>query len=208
MSTAALTHEEHEHPTPKRAYKFGMIIFLLSEAMLFAGLIGGYIVLRVIGVGGEWPPAGAPDINVNFANLSVLNIVMLVNTAILISSSFTFHWAESSVKKGGLGLMWMFITIVFGTIFLSVQAYEWWHLHHEGLWFNTFGIYGSCFFVMTGFHGLHVFIGLLMIAWCFVKQLFTKSITAENHILMENTGLYWHFVDIVWVFLFAILYII
>lgn len=208
MSTATLTHDDPHHPTPKSAYKFGMVVFLLSEAMLFAGLIGGYIVLRMSGVSGEWPPAGAPDINVDFANLSVLNIVMLVNSAILIASSFTYHAAEASIKKGGLGLVWLLVTLLFGSIFLSVQAYEWIHLHHQGLWFNTFGIYGSCFFVMTGFHGLHVFVGLLLIAWVFLKQLFTRSITAENHILLENVGLYWHFVDVVWIFLFTILYIL
>jgi len=209
MSSAAITHEPSAHSdTVHATAKFGMIIFLISEAMLFAGLIGGYIVLRMSTVS-DWPPAGAPDIGVNFANLTLLNVVMIVNTVILIASSFTLHASEVAIiKKGKTGLGWLLLTLVLGTIFLSVQAWEWAHLHHEGLWFDTFGVYGATFFVITGFHGLHVFVGLLLILWCFLRQLFTRCFSAERHASLANVSLYWHFVDVVWVIVYVALYMI
>jgi cytochrome c oxidase subunit III len=209
MSTAVLTHGEHagRAKAPPEVCRFGMITFLFSEAMLFGGLIGGYIVLR-LARGEPWPPAGAPDIGVQWP-LSSLNLVMIGNTIVLLGSSFLFHGAESAIKKKGKsGLFWLFATVVAGSIFLSVQAWEWNHLHHEGLWFDKHGIYGSCFFVMTGFHGAHVFIGILLISWCFLRQLFTRYYRPGRTTSLDNVGLYWHFVDVVWIFLFTILYVI
>lgn len=210
MSTAAQAipaNPEDSHLAEHSTAKFGMIMFLISEAMLFAGLIAGYIVLRASTVG-DWPPAGSPDIGLQFPP-TMLNIVMIVNSIILISSSFTLHAAEVSIiKKGKSGLGWMLLTLLLGTIFLSVQAWEWAHLHHEGLWFNTFGVYGSSFFVITGFHGLHVAVGLLLIWWCFFKQLFTRCYTPQKHASLANTSLYWHFVDVVWIIVYVSLYVI
>jgi heme/copper-type cytochrome/quinol oxidase subunit 3 len=137
-----------------------MLVFLASEAMLFAGLIGGYIVLRIAQGPGAWPPPGAPEIGVKLPP-TFLNLVMITNTVILLASSVTYHWGEVRMRKGGSGLIGYGLTALFGTIFLGVQAWEWMHLKHEGMWFNSYGIYGSCFFTMTGFHGLHVFLGLL-----------------------------------------------
>jgi len=205
MSTAALNHEPELSASPATC-KFGMIMFLASEAMLFGGLIGAYIVLRLAQP--VWPPAGAPDIGITWP-LSSLNMVMIVNSLILIGSSFLFHASEVSIKKHGKsGLGWLMATIVAGSIFLGVQAWEWMHLYHEGLWFNTHGVYGSCFFVMTGFHGLHVFIGVMLITWVFLRQLFTRCYHPEETTSLDNVGMYWHFVDVVWVFLYVILYVI
>jgi cytochrome c oxidase subunit 3 len=212
MSTATLSHDAHDahagHASaPPATCRFGMIMFLASEAMLFAGLIGGYIVLR-LSRNEPWPPAGAPDIGVQWP-LTGLNIVMIVNSLILISSSFFYHFAEASIKKHGKsGLLWLLVTIVAGRIFLGVQAWEWVHLHHEGLWFNTYGIYGSCFFVMTGFHGMHVLIGIGLIVWVFLRQLFLRCYKPGHTASLDNVGLYWHFVDGVWIFLYTILYVI
>ncbi len=209
MSTAAVTPEAvTQHDATHATAKFGMIMFLISEAMLFAGLIGAYIVLR-ISTPSDWPPVGAPDIGLNFASPTLLNIVMIANTCILIGSSFALHASEVSIiKKGKSGLGWMLLTLIMGTIFLSVQAWEWAHLHHEGMWFNTYGIYGATFFVITGFHGLHVFVGLLLILWCFLRQLFFRSFTPASHASLANTSLYWHFVDVVWVVVYVALYVI
>ena len=105
---------------------------------------------------------------------------MIANTFVLVGSSFLFHNAESAIKKKGKsGLFWLFATIVAGSIFLSVQAWEWNHLHHEGLWFDKHGIYGSCFFVMTGFHGAHVFIGILLIRGAFYAS-FSRAIIGRD----------------------------
>lgn len=198
MSTSTATLDSVHPGTHASAStaKFGMIIFLISEGMLFAGLIGAYIVMRLSE--GVWPPEGAPALPV---------LLTGINTVFLIASSVTYHFAESAVQKGKSGLGLLFVTIVLGTIFLCIQAYEWTHLYHEGLWFNTWGTYGSSFFVMTGFHGAHVLIGVLLIIWCFLKQALTRCYTPTNHISLQNVALYWHFVDVVWLFLFAIVYL-
>ena len=205
MSTAAIAHDSHGHEgAPPAVAKFGMIMFLLSEAMLFAGLLGGYFVLRWSEVGfpwqagHAWPPyAGIPHLPVFLTS---------INTIFLLASSVTFHFAEGSVMKGKSGLGWLLITIALGSLFVGIQCYEWWHLHHEGLWFNTGGVYGSSFFVITGFHGLHVAIGVLLILWCFLRQLFTRCFTPSHHPALANVALYWHFVDVVWIVVLTLLY--
>ena len=174
-----------------------MTIFLASEAMLFAGLIAGYIVLRLSSP--AWPPS--PD-------LPKLPILLTgINTVFLIASSFTYHAAEVAVKKGKKGTAWLFLTVLLGSLFLCIQAYEWYHMHHEGLWFNTGGVYGSSFFVLTGFHGLHVLVGVLMIAWALIRQL-GGAYTAQSHTYLILAGMYWHFVDVVWLFLYSVLYLV
>jgi cytochrome c oxidase subunit III len=177
-----------------------MFTFLASEAMLFSGLICGYMVLRG-GAGAGWQ---MPEALKNAETM----IKTIIATICLISSSFTMHFAESRLikrAKGGIGLL--LLTIVLGSLFLTNQALEWANLHGEGFWFNTAGIMGSCFFVLTGFHGLHVFIGVLLLISTLFRAL-TGHITPQRHGFLECVGLYWHFVDIVWVFLFSILYIL
>ena len=196
MSTAALPAHETPHAPPRTAI-FGMTLFLASEAMLFAGLIAGYIVLRLSSP--AWPPS--PD-------LPKLPVVLTgINTVFLIASSFTYHAAEVAVKKGKKGTAWLFLTVLLGSLFLCIQAYEWYHMHHEGLWFNTGGAYGSSFFVLTGFHGLHVLVGVLMIAWALIRQL-GGAYTAQSHTYLILAGMYWHFVDVVWLFLYSVLYLV
>ena len=202
MSTAVLNHDQpagHASAPPATA-KFGMIMFLASEAMLFAGLIGGYIVLRLSMP--QWP--------LPLEDGRVVHLPWLltgINTVFLVTSSFTLHFAEVQVKKGKSGLPLIFVTILLGSLFVGIQCYEWWHLHHEGLWFNSGGVYGSSIFLMTGFHGVHVFVGVLLILWCFLRQVFTRCFTPAHHVALENISLYWHFVDVVWLFLFAIVYL-
>ncbi len=199
MSTAALTaHDDSpDHRASQRTAVFGMTIFLASEAMLFAGLIAGYIVLRLSSP--AWPPS--PDL----PKLPVL--LTGINTVFLIASSFAFHAAEVAVKKGKSGVAWLLVTVLLGSLFVGVQAYEWYHMHHEGLWFNQGGAYGATFFVLTGFHGLHVIIGVLMIAWALIRQL-GGAYTAQSHTYLILAGMYWHFVDVVWLFLYSVLYLV
>jgi len=196
MSTAALAAHDAPHNPPKLAI-FGMTMFLASEAMLFAGLIGGYVVLRLSSP--AWPPS--PE----YPKLPVL--LTGINTVFLITSSFTYHFAEGAVKKGKSGLFWLGVTVLLGSLFLAIQAYEWTHLYHEGLWFNKGGVYGSSFFLLTGFHGAHVAIGVLMILFAFFRQL-GGAYTAQNHTYLILAGMYWHFVDVVWIFLYSVLYLI
>jgi len=217
MSTATLTSPGHLTASaggPRFTLpKFGMLVFLASEAMLFAGLIGGYIVLRLAQGPGNWPPPGAPEIGVRIPP-TFLNWVMIANTIILLSSSLTFHWGEVRMRKGGSGLIGYGLTALLGAFFLGVQAWEWHHLKEEGMWFDSYGTYGSCFFTMTGFHGLHVFLGLLGVLWATARaglrqmKLFSGQAPNPSHTFEELTGYYWHFVDVVWIFLYSILYVL
>jgi cytochrome c oxidase subunit 3 len=185
--------------------RFGMIIFLASEAMLFAGLIAAYMILGLPQMlAGNWPPA------VDGPALPKLPILMTtINTILLVLSSGTYHMAEVFIKKNNRALcnLWLLASIVLGSVFLIIQAYEWYHLKHDGLWFGTGGVYGSNFFILTGFHGLHVLVGVLLLTYSLLRGLL-GHFSADNHVFMENAGLYWHFVDVVWIFVYLIIYII
>jgi cytochrome c oxidase subunit III len=199
MDAAAVS--PHELPVPKpNLVRFGMITFLASEAMLFAGLIGGYIVLRS-GAGSGWQmPESLKDPDTM--------VKTIIATFLLLSSSFTLHFSELKIlkgKKGGKRLLGA--TIILGALFLTNQVLEWNHLYHSGFWFNQDGIMGSCFFVLTGFHGMHVLIGVLLLVSSLL-QVTGHKVQNGHHGFLECTGLYWHFVDIVWVFLFLILYVL
>ena len=104
-------------------------------------------------------------------------------------------------------MLWLMVTIVLGSIFVGVQCFEWSHLHHEGLWFNKGGVYGSSFFLMTGFHGAHVTIGIVMLLTLFTMSM-TGRLPTERSKAVEMVGLYWHFVDIVWIVIFTLVYLI
>jgi cytochrome c oxidase subunit 3 len=192
----------HAPPTDPKICKLGMIIFLCSEALLFSGLISAYLVCRQ--AAGCWPPNLGDGIELP----PMPKLLTGINTVILVASSFVYHFAEEAVKKGKSGAGWMLGAALMGATFVGVQCVEWTELYHEGLWFNKGGVYGSSFFTLTGFHGAHVCIGVLLILWCFYLQVTKRFFTAERHVALMNVGLYWHFVDVVWVFLYTILYLI
>ena len=200
MSASAIAIDSVPHKVGPNVVRFGMLTFLASEAMLFSGLICGYMVLRA-GAGSAWQmPEGLKG--------GFVLIKTIAATACLLASSFPLHFSESRLINGTRhGKLLLVLTILLGTLFLSNQADEWKNLFHEGFWFNTAGIMGSCFFVLTGFHGCHVAIGVLLLITSLIRA-FTGKITPHKHGFLECTGLYWHFVDIVWVFLFTILYIL
>ena len=188
----------------KHLAKFGMLTFLASEAMLFAGLIAAYIVVRT-SAGAGYRPEGAPYLPW---------VLTGFNTIILISSSVTCVFAEKRIARGLRPTAWLLITAILGATFVSIQGKEWFNLFHEHMWFNSAGelhetghIYSSTFFVLTGFHGAHVVIGVLLLLVSTIKSFFGQF-KPTRHTFMECTALYWHFVDIVWVFLFTILYLI
>ena len=177
--------------------KLGIWLFLASEIMFFTGLIGAYIVLRFLNIA-TWPhPA------------SVLNIPLTgINTFILVCSSMTFVLGLASIQKGyqeGLQVG-MFLTIVLGMTFLGVQMTEYRELVHDGFTISS-SIFGSCFFTLTGFHGAHVFAGVIWLIVVFFKSL-SGRYTPEEYAGVELAGLYWHFVDLVWIILFTILYLV
>lgn len=176
--------------------KLGMWLFLCSEIMFFAGLIGSYIVLRFGSL--TWPHPGE-KLNIPLTGL---------NTFVLICSSVTmvkaFAWAQvgnqSKIRKH------LFLTLLFGLLFLSIQAIEYHKLLHHGL-HPQGNLYGTCFYVLTGFHGCHVLGGVISIFVLWVRSLF-GHFTREKHAPIELVGLYWHFVDLVWIILFTIVYLI
>jgi NADH dehydrogenase len=173
--------------------KFGMWVFLASEVMFFTGLIGGYIVVR--NAMPTWPHP--TDLN--------LGLVASM-TFILIMSSMTLVLGLSGVQAGKQGKFKLFLglTILFGAVFVGLQAVEWNHfLHHHLPKDDKFWAF---FYTLTGFHGAHVSLGVIALIAIFVQALRGKY-SAAKHNAVEVTGLYWHFVDLVWIILFTILYL-
>ena len=177
--------------------KLGMWLFLASEVMFFTGLIGSYIVLRQAQP--SWP---APS--------TVLNIPLTAfNTFILICSSATLVKGLSSAQEGDQEGMQvgLFLTVLLGATFLMIQAHEYHELLHEKHFTPAASIFGACFFTMTGFHGMHVLVGVICMFVVFIKSL-RGAYTKTEYRGIEVVGLYWHFVDLVWIILFTILYLI
>ncbi len=178
--------------------KFAIWLFLASEIMFFTGLIGAYIVLRFQNMA-SWPDPA-----------TVLNIPLTgFNTFILICSSMTLVMGLASIQRGykeGLHVG-LFLTVLLGSLFLAIQYHEYQELIHHKEFTISSSIFGSCFFTLTGFHGAHVFAGVVWLAVIFIKSLYGKY-TPEEYAGVELAGLYWHFVDLVWIILFTILYLV
>nr|WP_304529355.1 heme-copper oxidase subunit III [Chroococcidiopsis sp. CCALA 051] len=174
---------------------FGLVMFLIAEGMIFMGMFGAYLAYR--STLPSWPPEGTPELEL---------LLPGVNTIILISSSFVMHNADTAIKKNDVTGMrtWMAITAAMGIIFLSGQIYEYSHLEF-GLKTNLFA---SAFYVLTGFHGLHVTVGVLAILAVLWRSRRANHYSQEHHFGVEAAELYWHFVDVVWIVLFGLLYLL
>ena len=134
----------------------------------------------------------------------------LWNTLILLSSSFTVHIAHMGILDGNKKKfnLWLGLTVLLGIIFVFVQVYEYYEAYaHFGLTLNS-GIYGSTFFMLTGFHGFHVFMGMTMLLIMWLRSTRGGHFTADDHFGFEAASWYWHFVDVVWAFLFLFIYIL
>ena len=185
--------------------KLGMWVFLLSEVMFFSSLIGAYIILRFANPE-QW---AEPN--------EVLNVPLTgFNTFMLICSSVTMVKAFAAIEHGDqAGLRkWLIATIVLGAAFVGIQVYEYIKLAEHGFVPAAAGyaaeggpLYGSTFYTMTGFHGAHVTIGVLALIFTAVKA-FRGKYSATDYGGVEIMGLYWHFVDLVWIILFTIVYLI
>lgn len=194
-----MNHASDHPPSPfpgVKTTKFAMWLFLASEVMFFSGLIAAYIVLRLSNA--SWPVVS-----------EILNVPLVAgNTFILLVSSFTMVRALAAVEDGNANAMRLnlYATAGLGIVFLSIQAIEWSALIGEGTTVST-DLFGSVFFTLTGFHGLHVLGGVLALVFTISKAL-RGRFTQNDHGGVELMGLYWHFVDVVWIFLFTILYLI
>jgi cytochrome c oxidase subunit III len=186
---------DYDSGPPVHRGKFAIWLFLATEIMFFTGLIGTYIVLRMGTT--VWPdPANRLDVPVT-----------ALNTFFLICSSGTMVKAVEMAmqgKKNGL-LLWLGLTILIGSTFVGIQAYEYHHLIHVGSLPNV-DIFWSTFYAMTGFHGLHVTAGVIWLTVVWLATFFGKY-DREKYMRIELAGLYWHFVDLVWVLLFTIVYL-
>lgn len=182
--------------------KFLMWVFLASDMMGFASMIAAFFYLRIQTA--EWPVSS-----------DLLNITLTgVNTVFLLSSSFTMAWAVGAARRDDArGVMrWLLITIALGGLFLAIQIYE--YVEIVGVFSAAFDgrpfsghIFASTFFMLTGFHALHVLVGLVYLT-CLVFPAARGGYTAKNHAVLDIAALFWHFVDWVWVAIFTSVYIL
>ena len=205
MSTAAAQPVDLHAPPPVNLTKFGMITFLASEAMLFAGLITAYLILWYTR-GKEYVPGSLQKEHFTWPIL-----LTGINTVILLSSSYTLYRAEKAVLNAKPIVFWLGLTTLLGAIFVSVQCHEWLELRAEHIWWNSAHgastTFNSSFFALTGFHGLHVTIGVIFLAVTTLLAMAGKF-TPHRHDFLTCVSLYWHFVDVVWVLLFTVMYIV
>jgi cytochrome c oxidase subunit III len=208
QAAAVETHvtEPVEYSLTDTLGKLGMWVFLAGDAMGFGALIVGYGALRIYSA--NWPQPS-----------NVLGIPLTAfMTFVLICSSVTMVKALSAIQRGDqAGLRkFLLLTILGGAIFLGLQAYEWTHLissppHGKGVGVsgNPYGAaqFGTTFFVLTGFHGMHVTGGVIYLLTLFIRSLFGKYSAAHYHPI-EIAGLYWHFVDLVWILIFTFVYLL
>jgi cytochrome c oxidase subunit 3 len=167
---------------------------ILSEIMLFGALFAAYFVVR--GESSGWPPV---------RGLERPELLMPgLNTLLLISSSGTMQWAVRAARGGDRSriLRWLGLTLLLGGVFIVIQGYE---FATNGFGLSS-GVFGSTFYILTGFHGAHVLAGLSLIA-IVANRARRRLVSAEHHTAVEATSYYWHFVDVVWVFLFSTLYV-
>lgn len=185
-------HGHGEHPDHRI---FGVIVFLVAEAMIFLGLFVAYLTFRAVAP--IWPPEGTPEREL---------VLPGINTIILIASSFVIHKAEPAIKNNDVKAVqkWFAITAAMGAIFLVGQVVEYFNLEF-GLKTN---LYASTFYVLTGFHGLHVLFGLILILAVLWRSLKAEHYSDKQHFGIEAAEIYWHFVDVVWIVLFLLLYIL
>ncbi len=186
----------------------GMLLFIGSELMFFAGLFGAYFNSRAqaLALGQSWPPEGLGEI-INPFPSGPIPYLPLIATIILVLSSGTMQYAVSRIRKGdrtGMNRA-LALTLLMGIIFLAAQAFDYLELSSEhGFGINS-GIYGTLFYTLTGFHGAHVFGGLVGIFVILLRGT-AGQFSARHHIAVEAVSAYWHFVDVVWIGLFLTLY--
>ena len=216
-----------------KSFRMSMSWFIFSEVMFFAAFFGALYYLRQLAVpwlaetellweGFEagWPTAGplgpefvAPDVPIEEGSNKFASIgpwgLPAINTILLLLSSVTCTIAHHALRANHRGqlIFWLAVTVVLGFIFLFLQAEEYAHAYHElGLTLGT-GVYGSTFFMLTGFHGFHVCMGAIILTFVLIRCI-RGDFTPERHFAFEAGAWYWHFVDTVWVGLFIFVYIL
>nr|BAD89258.1 cytochrome c oxidase subunit 3 [Porichthys myriaster] len=192
------TYLGHHTPPVQKSLRYGMILFIASEVFFFLGFFWAFFhssLAPTPEIGGHWPPTGITPLN-PFE-------VPLLNTAVLLASGVTVTWAHHSLTQGNRkeAIQSLTLTILLGFYFTILQAVE----YYEAPFTIADGVYGSTFFVATGFHGLHVIIGSTFLLVCLLR-LVKYHFTTTHHFGFEAAAWYWHFVDVVWLFLFVSIY--
>jgi cytochrome c oxidase subunit III len=211
-----------------KSFRWGMSWFIFSEVMFFAAFFGALYYAREFSVpwlGGEgakanahllwenfnatWPLLQMPDTAKFDVPTAVIDAwhVPAINTLILLSSGVTVTWAHWGLKKNNRKqlIAGLLVTVLLGALFVVLQAYEYGEAYNDLNLKLSSGIYGSTFFMLTGFHGLHVTIGAIMLTVMLVRSI-KGHFTAEHHFAFEAASWYWHFVDVVWLGLFIFVY--
>ncbi len=188
--------DHHYTATGLPSWKVGFWTFIGSECLFFGTLISTYMVYKRASVQGPFPH-------------EILNIPLTtISTFVLLMSSLAMVFALDGVTRGNrkLSILWLSMVIVLGSIFLGFQAYEFTHFVHEGLTIQR-NVFGSSFFVLTGFHGAHVTGGVIWLTTLLILAI-RGRLPPERALSVEIAGLYWHFVDIVWIAIFTLIYLI
>jgi cytochrome c oxidase subunit 3 len=208
--------------------RMGMVWFIFSEVMFFGAFFGALFYTRNLGLpwlGGEgdgvmtnellwdgysaaWPTNGPGSIGGHFQTIPAWGLP-LINTLILLTSGVTLTIAHHALKAGHRRqlLVWLGITVLLGAFFLTLQAEEYIHAYKELNLTLGSGIYGSTFFMLTGFHGAHVLLGTIMLVVMWLRSA-KGHFTRDNHFGFEAAAWYWHFVDVVWLMLFLFVYVL
>ncbi|MEA2365971.1 MAG: cytochrome c oxidase subunit [Thermoleophilaceae bacterium] len=198
----AAAHAEHHHGPPAanvssrvEAQFLGMLLFIISEVMLFGAFFTAYFFVRVVADQGWFP----------VQDVDLPRLIAGVNTAILISSSFTMHWALEGARRENRNALrvGLLTTALLGLAFLTIQVNEYVHVGFA----PQDHAQGTIFYGLTGLHGAHVFVGLTLLTFATIRA-FRGHYTAAEHRGVEVPGIYWHFVDVMWIFVYFTVYIL
>jgi heme/copper-type cytochrome/quinol oxidase subunit 3 len=196
VAAPAQQHDEHQTTTGLPNTKLAMWVFLASECLLFGALISAYVLYRGRSIK---PPYPNDVFDIPYTSVS---------SFVLLASSVTMVLALAAAQKHDVQRMrlWLLTTALLGMTFVGGQVYEFTLFHEEGLAIDT-NLFGTTFYTLTGFHGVHVTVGILMLL-SLVGMSITQRLPPDAAFPVEMVGLYWHFVDIVWIVIFTVVYLI
>jgi cytochrome c oxidase subunit 3 len=203
------------------SYRWSMSWFIFSEIMFFAAFFGALFYARVYSTewrasidskilwpsfNGTWPNRGPSELVESYSTMGAAGIP-LINTCLLLTSGLTLTWAHHAIQKNhrAQAIQGLVLTVLLSIIFLGFQTYEYMHAYSDLNLKLSSGIYGSLFYLLTGFHGFHVLIGTIMLS-VVLFRLMRGHMNDKHHFAFEGAAWYWHFVDIVWLFLFVVVY--
>ena len=199
-SSPVVAHEDtHQTNTGVSNNKLAIWVFLASESLFFGAFIATYFLYRGRDVGFLKGPKPEDLLNIPFTS---------VTSFVLLMSSLTMVLALAGIQRANMGAarLWLAVTATLGMVFVGLQAYEFTHFVHEGLTLQK-NLFACSFYVLTGFHGTHVTVGVIWL-WTLFIGTFTGRIGPKNDLDVEICGLYWHFVDVVWIAIFTLIYLL